>query len=61
MQLAVFATRCCKSAATYTPEFDYHIEYKYYYDEIAKCSWFSGGIWDALTFTMVGMAVAVPA
>ncbi|CAK0899645.1 unnamed protein product [Prorocentrum cordatum] len=60
-QLAVFATCYCKPAATYTPEFDYHTEYKYYYDEIAKCSWFSGSIWNTLTFTMIGMAVATPA
>eukprot|EP00959_Pyramimonas_sp_CCMP1952_P034632 725990-Pyramimonas_sp.AAC.1 len=49
MKLAVFATCCCKSSATCAPELDYHAEYKYYYDEIAKCSWFSGGIRDALT------------
>eukprot|EP00959_Pyramimonas_sp_CCMP1952_P450295 9428357-Pyramimonas_sp.AAC.1 len=61
MQLAVSATCCCRSAATYTPEFEYHRECKNYYDEIVTCPWFSGGIWDALTLTMIGMAMAVPA
>eukprot|EP00959_Pyramimonas_sp_CCMP1952_P250563 5237298-Pyramimonas_sp.AAC.1 len=39
------ATCCCKLASTCAPVFDCHAECKYYYDEIVKCSCFSGGIW----------------
>eukprot|EP00959_Pyramimonas_sp_CCMP1952_P372738 7805341-Pyramimonas_sp.AAC.1 len=61
MQLTVFATWRCKSAATHAPKFDYNTKYKYYYNEILECSWFSGGMWDALTFTTIGMTVAAAA